>query len=215
MKKLIILAVTIIVIASAAIAAYLYYASFHKVSIVFGTDVTGATLYKATEEHSQEGEGNHGEELQKFTTNSETSLQDGEYFVIPDGEKVAKDEIHFTVEGKDTTVELRPGFSSEYLKKVLLAEEVKTTAALNAKFPTVMKDYTIAKGALYEQGDWYGALLVRKVSDLSDQRDVYRTILHKENGVWKVVHQPEIVLTSAVFKDAPIEMLRTVNELTP
>lgn len=214
MKKFIIISIIVILLAGATIAALVYFNSFQKVSIVLGEGVTSAHLHKVDPEkgHSHEIV---GDDLQELTASGELSLQNGSYFIIPEGDKISKEEIGFTVNGSPLTVEVKPGYSEEYLSSVLKTEEPTITTAITERFPAEAQNYTVTKGTLYEKADWYGALLVRKVSDPRDQRDYYRIVLHKQNDVWQVVNTPQLVLTSAEFKDVPVDVLRAINQLNP
>lgn len=213
MKKLIIIAISIIVIAIISAFVFMQASSYHKVTFAFGDDVTEATLFKIKESEA----GNHeieGEEIQKITASSEVSLQSGGYYVIPNGEKVSRSDIGFTVADQDMTVDIKPGYSADYLKSAYAEELPAITAAMNEAFPLIASDYTPEQGALYEKADWYGAILTKKVADPRDERDFYRIVMHKVNGSWKVINQPQLVLASADFKDVPVEVLRSVNRLT-
>ena len=213
MKKLIIIAISIIVIAIISAFVLMQVSSYHKVTFAFGDDVTGGTLFRIKESEA----GNHeiaGDEIQKITASSEVSLQNGGYYVIPEGEKVSKYDISFTVADQDMSVDVKPGYSADYLKAAYAKELPAIQAAMNQAFPLIASGYTPAQGALYEKADWYGAILTKKVADPRDERDFYRIVMHKTNGIWKVIEQPELVLTSAQFKDVPVDVLRSVNKLT-
>lgn len=213
MKKLIIIAISIIVIAIISAFAFMQVSSYHKVTFAFGDDVTGATLFRIKESEA----GNHeiaGDEIQKITATSEVSLQNGGYYVVPEGEKVSKSDISFTVADQDMTVDVKPGYSDEFLKSAYVKEKPAIETAMKQAFPLIASDYTPEQGALYGKADWYGAILTKKVADPRDERDFYRIVMHKANGDWKVINQPELVLTSAQFKDVPVEVLRSVNKLT-
>jgi len=216
MKKLVILFIVIIVLAAATFAGLAYYNSFHKVTLTLGSDVSAALIYKINPEEGHNHEV-HGDELQKVTKSGELSLQNGSYFVIPEGEKVAKDEIAFTVKDEDMSVSITPGYSREYLDELLKTEEAAINTAVTAAYPTQMQTRTIEKGTIFKKGEWFGALLVSNDPnlDLRSQTDYYRIILNKADGEWKVVGMPQLVLTTAEFKDVPDDILREVNKLAP
>lgn len=212
MKKYIIIALSVIAIAIITAFIFVQTGSYHKVTFSFGEDVTGGTLYGIdgeTADHTIKGD-----ELQKITNGSEVSLANGGYYVIPEGEKVAKDLISFTVADKDMTVNITPGYSSDYLKSAYATEQPAIQAAMDAAFPLIATAYTAKQGALYEKADWYGAILTKNVADPRDERDFYRIVMHKTENGWKVIGKPELVLTSAEFKDVPVALLRSVNKLS-
>jgi len=202
MKNRIIIAVVIVLIAIAGVVGIIYFASFHKISVAFSTDVSGATVFKEK-----------GEEIKKLTAAGEISLQDGNYYIIPGGEKVSKDKIPFSVEGDSLDITLDPDYSSEFLKKALAGEQAAITAAAKKAFPLIAQSYSIDQGTLYRHGEWFGAILTQN-TDTRNEMDFYRIILHKEADTWKVVQKPELALTSTEFKDIPAGVLNAVNQLT-
>jgi hypothetical protein len=202
MKRNIILAIVIILVGLAGIAAYAYFASFHKVSVVFSPDVSSATIY--TEK---------GTEAKKLTARGKVSLQNGNYYATPDGQKVSKDPIRFDIKDRDLTLTLDPDYSSDFLKTTLNTEQTAITAAAESAFPLIAQNYTIGSNTLYRHGEWFGALLTQK-NDTRNELDYYRIILHKESGTWKVVGKPELVMSKAEFKDVPDSVLKSVNQLS-
>ncbi|HEX6416323.1 MAG TPA: hypothetical protein VFZ62_02245 [Candidatus Saccharimonadales bacterium] len=216
MKKLVILSIAIILLAAATFAGLAYYNSFHKVTVTLSSDVKAALIYKINPEEGHNHEV-HGDELQKLTASGELSLQNGSYFIIPEGEKVAKDEIAFTVKDEDTSVSVTPGYSKEYLASVLKTEQPAINEAIGEAFPAQMQSHTVEKGTIFKKGEWFGALLVSNNPnlDLRSQTDFYRIILNKVDGSWKIVGTPQLVLTTSEFKDVPDDILREVNKLAP
>lgn len=216
MKKLAIFSIIIMALTAGTVATIIYINSFQKVSVTLGEDVTEATLYKVNPEEGHDHE-IKGDPQQKITKSGELSLQNGAYYIIPEGEKISKEEITFTVDNGPLSVDVRPSYSDEYLISLLNSEQAAITQVITDKFPSNMANYVIKEGALYKKGEWYGALLMSNASnpDLRSQSDYYRIILHKENGVWSVVQTPQLVLSAAEFKDVPADILRAVNKLTP
>jgi hypothetical protein len=215
MKKLVILLIAVTLVAAATIAGLMYYNSFHKVTVTLGDDVSAALIYKINPEEGHNHEV-HGDELQKLSASGELSLQNGSYFIIPEGEKVAKDEISFTVKDADMPVSVAPGYSRGYLDELLKTEKTAIEAAITSAYPAQMQTRTVEKGTLYKKGEWYGALLASNDPnlDLRSQTDYYRIILQKTDGAWKIINVPQLVLTTAEFKDVPQEILRDVNNMT-
>ncbi len=179
-----------------------YLLSFHKVSFAFQNDVASATIY-----------GSDKQELRRVEPNGSMLLKKGKYYAIPEGNNLSKDPINFTVEDKDKTITIDPAYSKEYLKELLTKEKSVISAAITAKYPSVFSKYTLTHETLYGRGDWSGGLLEPIVSDVRDQRDPYRIVLHKENGDWKVVRRPEYVLTSSKYETVPVDVLRAINSI--
>lgn len=202
MKNRIIIAVVIIVAGLAGIAAYAYFGSFHKVSVTFSKDVSSAIIY--TEK---------GGEVKNLSMAGDISLQNGNYYVIPGGQKVAKDKITFEVMGKNTTLALDPDYSTDVLAATLATQQPAITEAAESAFPLIAESYTMGSNTLYRHGEWFGALLTQK-DDVRNELDYYRIILHKDSGTWKVVGKPELVMLKADYKDVPESVLGYVNLLS-
>lgn len=203
MKKRVILSVIIIAVAIAGALALAYFSSFHKVSLSFSSDVTGASVHKEK-----------GDIVGKLTGAGDISLQDGTYYIVPEGEKVSKDKIPLIVKDKDQSIAVDPDYSTTYLSSSLRKEQSAITSEITSRFPLVATNYTVQSGTLLHHGEWYGALLVQNVSDIRDERDFYRILLHKESNTWKVVKNPELVLTKVEFNGVPEKILDAVNQLS-
>lgn len=208
-KKLIIGIVILIGLLTAAGVAYNYFSGFKKALISFEKEgITSAEVYQYSPYHAHEGD-----EETKIATLSKSdtlSLKPGKYYVIPKGDTVDDTEIPFTIDDKDITVSLRPGYSEAYLESVL-AKELPTIRSVIESTYSAVSDFTIETGKLYEDGTWYGTLLVQKVEP-KDVGDTYRVVLHKTNGTWKIAAAPRLVLTIPEHKDIPAAILRDLNK---
>lgn len=202
MKKKIIISIGILILAALAIFGANYLLSFHKVLFALENDTASITIYNSDDK-----------EVGKLSSNSDISLQAGEYYIIPGGENIATDKIAFTVNKDDTNVIINPPYTKEYLESVLKGEKLAIEAAITTKYPSLISEYTIKHGTLYERGDWFGGLLAPKVSDIRDERDAYRIVLHKKDTSWEVIRRPEYTLSSSRYKEVPITILRAVNAI--
>ncbi len=212
-KNTLIIASIVILLIAAGIGLYLYSQTFHAVSIVFKQDNISAKLYKSIGDTDSDDD--KGPELKILTKSESISLQDGEYFLVAEGETIATTPIGFTVQGKDTTVEVDPSYSQSYLKRQLEGQVATIHALIKQKYPTIIADYTIQEGQLYQKGDWYGTVLTKNISDQRDVADFYRVVLHKNSTTWEVIDSPVLVLTSSEFKNVPIDVLKSINTLVP
>lgn len=203
MKKRIILSIVIILIGIAGALVFAYFSSLHKVSLSFSEDVTGATIHKEK-----------GEKIEQLTTASDISLQSGKYYIVPEGEKISKEKILFTVKDVNQSITINPDYSTEFLSESLKKEQSAITNEMVGSFPLIAQNYSVQNGALIHHGEWYGALLVQNVNDIRDERDFYRILLKKESGSWKVIKKPELVLTKSEFSGVPDKIIDTVNQLS-
>ena len=97
-------------------------------------------------------------------------------------------------------------------KKTFEQERDTIIQALMAKYPRVATDYTVGKGKLYNDGEWYGATLTYKGTDTLN-RDTLRVLAQKKDGVWTLrTTPPEPLLSKYRYSDVPIETLRDINK---
>jgi hypothetical protein len=201
MKKRIIISIGIILAVAATVIGANYLLSFRTIgfSIEAGTSIA---VYSSEDKL-----------IKELPTRGNLSLREGEYYLIPSGENIASDKIAFTVGDSDSSIEVTPPYNRAYLDTLLQTELPKIGSAVAAKYPTLISGYELQSGKLYERGEWYGGLLKPKVSDIRDQRDPYRIVLHKVDDRWEVVRRPEYILSSSRFDQVPIAILRDVNSL--
>ena len=204
MKKKLIISVCAIFAALLALFSANYLLSFHKVAFDLDDSVTKITLYTADDT-----------QISTLTSSDHTLLREGKYYVIPEGEKIATDKIPFTVEKKDITISIQPGYTKDFLSSSLKEELPAIETAIAKKYPSLSPQYTLANSTLYQKGEWFGGLLAPKVSDSRDIRDPYRIILHKKDGEWQVVRRPEYTLSASRYKEVPTTVLRAVNAIVP
>ena len=102
------------------------------------------------------------------------------------------------------------------VKKTLeqrLAEElpVITTTLTNA-YPKIATDYTVSKGKLYGDGQWYGAILSYHGGD-TENRDTLRVLMQKKGDTWIIRSKPpQPILSAAKFPDVPVSILKAINQ---
>lgn len=200
MKKTISFTIGIILVIALTVFGISYLLSLHKVSFSLKNNTTSVTIYRSNKQ-----------KIKQITSGNHIFLTKGNYYAIPEGSNISKNQIDFSVTNKDMIVSINPDFSTDYLNSLLPKEEPAVRAAITAKYPSVFASYTLAKETLYKQADWFGALLEPKVSDPRDQRDPYHIVLQKQNSTWQVIRRPEYILTSADYKDVPIDVLRAIN----
>lgn len=215
MKKLIIITSIVVVIIAAAIAAYLYFASFQKVTITLHPGVASVKVYQTSGDDDHESSaGPQGKDVQTITSSQTISLTKGKYFLIPKGDHISDNDIIFTVADQPVTVDVNPDYTSDFLGTKLTNEEAVIKAAITSQFPLAKNQYDIQDGSLYKKGEWYGALLIHKGDDPSAPGDYYRVVVRKDGSTWKVIKQPELILTTAEFSNVPSDVIDAVNKLT-
>jgi hypothetical protein len=184
----------------AVIGLLLYFLSFRTVTFTIVPDNLSVTIY------NQESQ-----EVGKLQQDGSLRLQDGTYAVAPEGNMFSNTAIPFTVEGQNMTVSIDPGYSDDHLKTLLQTEQAAITKVIKDAYSTVIGDFTVAPGKLYEKGEWYAGLVVQNPLGGGQFGDVYRTVLKKENDAWVVKADPSIVLSSSDYPDIPRAILSDSN----
>lgn len=192
----------------AAGLAYKYYSSFQKVTIITKQQDLTADVY---ERNPNSDSSNSDTKVGTVHGTKVFSLQPGKYYAIPEGTTYDTSQISFTVDTKDITVTLNPGFSQNYLAAKLAEELPAIQAVITSKYAPILSDYTINKGKLYLDGTWYGTTLVQNSPAPGELGDTYRTVLHKVNGTWQIAAIPELVISAPEHTDIPFSVLSDLN----
>lgn len=106
--------------------------------------------------------------------------------------------------------------TSSPVQKLSLPEQLaqeKTTihGVLLKTHPAIEKDYIITREQLFEQGQWYGALLTYKGKD-ADNRDTLRVLMEKKDEVWTLrTTPPQPLLATKQYPDVPRAVLIDIN----
>lgn len=210
-KNIILLSITGVIAAALIIGgfAFRYYSSFHKVTIDVQKGDLTVDVYQA-QPGVDEHDASSGIKQGTVKGSGELNLQQGDYYILPQGKKYDPTEIPFSVNDKDITVKVSPGYSLEYLAAELTKELPAIKAAITAKYPIATSNFRLNDGKLYEDGTWYGTTLTQYAQP-GQNGDVYRTVLHKVNGSWQFAAAPELVLSTPLHKDIPESILSDLN----
>jgi hypothetical protein len=215
-RKNIILFIIAGIIAIALIAggfAYKYFTSFHTVTISIKNPEITVDVYQPEEGINPEDGTPNDKKISSVKGVQKLSLQAGNYYVVPQGEKFDTSQITFQVADKDISVNVNPGLSATYLSLLLKQELPRINSVIIAKYPIATTNFALNNGKLYKDGTWYGTTLIQHAT-AGNNGDVYRTILHKVNGVWQFAATPELVLTVPMHKDIPQSVLSDINDQT-
>lgn len=108
------------------------------------------------------------------------------------------------------TVSSKP--TADQLDKMRDTELPTIKSVLTAAYPIIATDYIVNKGALFDEGQWYGTTLTYHGKDTLN-RDTLRVLLQKKDGVWTLRTKPPVPLLSAeAFPDVPKKILQTINQ---
>lgn len=149
-----------------------------------------------------------------FTNSQKINLKDGEYTAYPSGGDVDESAITFRTNSKNTTIVIDPSVSLTTLNNSLGEEREEIIAKIFEKYPENIAQFTIGRGEMLRQADWYITTLSYKNDSNDNPRDVYKIILHKKDGVWEVVGKPEIIPTKYNFPSVPSDVVKNAYALT-
>ncbi|HVQ45005.1 MAG TPA: hypothetical protein VMT30_08695 [Candidatus Saccharimonadia bacterium] len=147
-----------------------------------------------------------------LTATGNVSLSKGTYTAVPAGTDANTTPIPFTVGDNNLTLEIHPGYSNAYLAKLLSTQQAAITAIIAAAYPKALTGFKRGREQLYKDGDWYGTTLIQNPPHPKENGDVYRLVLHRENGQWKIATPPRIILSAKEFPAVPIEILRDIDQ---
>lgn len=217
MKKRLIFAFVIILFLGSAFAAYYYFQTTRQVTINF-SHITSATL--------QDSNGNKIAQLTK-SGEKQRLAEGGQYIISYISEDTYQSGVKSFNTNETTTITVNPYYSDSRLDSLLNTEVDSVNAAIVAAYPKMNELYTVTSGHLYHYGDWYGAKLVYRGTDIFNSDDL-RIIVHKQDGKWTVASTPPMPTlntysTTSGGSDSndshgpaisiPVDVLRAVNSL--
>lgn len=123
-----------------------------------------------------------------------------------------KQPVASTTPSPSTTPSASPKPSADQLVKMRDTELPTIKSVLAAAYPLIATDYTINKGALFDDGQWYGTTLSYHGKDTMN-RDTLRVLMRKKEGSWVVLTKPPLpILSAETFPDVPKDILKAINQ---
>lgn len=111
-----------------------------------------------------------------------------------------------------TSLAYNPDYSTERLNDSLKDQRSAINQLLSSKYKLFANHlYTIKTIQLYRQADWCGIKFVAGTHMLDG--DPVRAILHYQDGKWQVAAAPEILLSSQVYDQIPVSVIRATDQL--
>lgn len=140
-------------------------------------------------------------------------LKKGEYTLTRHGENIARSSELLTVDGSWKQKDISFSFTRAHLASLYEKEQAAIETALLQRYPKIQTLYTINGGALYNQGDYYGAALVFK-DQTAPHRDRLHVLMYKRDGIWQVLSTPPTpVLSKQDFPTIDTAILRQINQV--
>lgn len=152
----------------------------------------------------------------EITTMEETTtlvLDNGSYYYIPSGIKLAGGAVNFDITN-DTQFVVDPTYSREVLNTELNLQQTAIHNTIKQTYSLIDQNYTIQQGKLYNHGQWYITTLTDKRATNRNPFDTYRIVALNENGVWQTVTKPELVLSAIDYPGIPKNILTAINAAT-
>jgi hypothetical protein len=210
MKKIIFITIPVIILLIIGYYLYVYFQSFHAVTISFKQDDMSVAIYQQGDDAEEDI---RGAAVKTLTKSEVVPLHDGLYYIVPKSPKTVSEPILLKVAGKDTTIDVNPEYSESYLKQLLKEKVDAIHTVIKKKYPSLINNYVIQEGELYKRGMWYGTTLVKNDSNRGDLNDFYRIVLQKKGDSWEVIGDPALVLTTAEYPTVPKDVLKYINQL--
>lgn len=192
-----------------AISGTLYYLSWKDVTFNLSANTKSLIVYSKNDDEDYSSD---TYKITSIDTSSTVRLRTGSYVAVPTGDTISNAAIAFSING-DTTVDINPYYSDEYLSKAFSGELNSINTAITTKYPIIASNYTLGDGKFYHFGDWYATILYNSNPDPGDGVDVYGIILHKVGDSWEVSAPPSIVFTYANSPSLPRDIIDLSNGL--
>ena len=149
-----------------------------------------------------------------------TILTSGEEIKIPKGDYTAYYQANKGYESKyqefsfddDYILDIKPNYSEDKLNEILNQQINNLNRTIESYSSNISSQYTIQKGQLFDNGNWYGTTLVYKGDDYFNN-DTLRVVLKKNGNTWVVAGKPSIYFNKFDYANIPKNILSEVNTL--
>jgi len=200
-KYIVLITFFVIILTTTFIVSQVF--SYHKVNLTV-IDNVSMLVYKT--------EGSITTDIATIDKSTSLSLKNGTYCAKPLSDSFDKSPICFDVENNDMSIIIDPDYSRTRLEALLSDQLAVVNAVITTKYGSIIDNYTVQDGQLYEKGQWYGTTLT-EIVDRGGRGDVYRLVLNKKNNQWTVAAHPQIVLSKFDYPNIPFSVLSNVNRL--
>lgn len=198
MKKLISIGIITLVVIG-AIVAVVYILGFKTVT--FNLQKSG---YEVVVQDSDE------KQVATFSESSSIQLREGSYSYKVVADNFDTTLVEFTVADQPLTITVNPQYSKTYLDDLLQKEDSELRKLITSEYNS-QSNITITNLKLYEDGNWAAGTLTPETHP-RQLPDVYRFVLHKSNGQWKVIIPPTIAINKETYKNVPTSILYALYE---
>jgi hypothetical protein len=143
-----------------------------------------------------------------ITKPGEIKLKKGSYIGVVSGNQYQPHQQDFTVSDSVVTVEIIISYTDDRLFDITSREQTNIVNTLKKS----LKGFNSATDSIsypktYRLGDWASVVIQTSRAPA----DYYHVILKKENGNWRIMTRPEIVLSKINYPSIPEDVLRATN----
>lgn len=150
--------------------------------------------------------------VDSLSSSGSVKLHAGTYSVVASGTDISTKPITMKVTDTGAYLTVDPGYSDSYLAQQLSVELPRIKQFITTKYPSITAGFTLNDGKLYQYGDWYGTTLPENPVGRGSQGDVYRLVLQKVDGTWKIAAGPQLVISAPYFPGIPHSTLDDLNQ---
>lgn len=144
--------------------------------------------------------------------NTATRLKLGEYTISRSGDGVNPEPQKLVVTPDLHRYSVNFSLTDDILAAQLATQQSAITRIIEQTYPRIPELYTISHQQLYGKGDWFGATL-HHIDATNQNRDTLHILLQRSGDDWKVISKPpQPVLTKALYPEAPIHILKRINQ---
>lgn len=145
--------------------------------------------------------------------NQNMRIEKGEYAIKPQDNEIIYSGDNIEINGKKSDFYIDLSYSKDRLNSMFNAEKTKIEEKIIDKYPNILNLYTIEYGALYGEGDIYGAKLVYHNST-DEFRDSLKLLLIKKDGDWEFTsNTPKQTLSQEEYSNVDKTILSEINKL--
>lgn len=154
--------------------------------------------------------------IKTFSENSSFKLARGKYSISAKNQKYDQRPLKIELK-EDLQITLNPAFSFEYRQKLIEENLAEIDEILTNKY-NKNNLFTIYSGSFFQdkQREFYATNLELKTDDLVFTKQSFKVILEKgKDKNWKVVIEPNAILSKFDNPDVPIDIINRANQLAP
>lgn len=140
-------------------------------------------------------------------------LKKGEYAARNVGKNIKPEARTLTIGDATTTIDTTFNYTEAYLQSLYARERVAIEALIYQRYPKAQTDSILARGKLYHQGEYYGAILIAN-DPSGDNADTLRVLAEKKDGTWRLRSAPPApVLSAPLYRDIDRAILLDINQV--